>query len=83
MRLSELMQITAPMARFASGLARDAARYYAAADRLQRVCDVAGIDGIDDALKFGHVSELADFVALYGRLPGSQSEMTYFRIMRP
>ena len=81
-RLADIAQMTAPMARFVSGLARDAALYYEAADRLQRVCDAAGVDGIDDALKFGHVTELADYVALYGRLPEFKSEMVYFRITR-
>ena len=80
MRLSEIAQITAPMARFVSGLARDATLYYEAADRLQRLCDRIGVAGIDEALQFGHVSELADFVALTGRLPESRAEMIFYRV---
>ena len=78
--MTSLPQITAPMARFVNNLARNAARYYEAADRLQRLCDAVGIDGIDAALQYGHVNELADFVALYGRLPSSFGEMVAYRL---
>ena len=77
--MTSLPQITAPMARFVNNLARNAARYYEAADRLQRLCDALGIDGIDAALQYGHVSELTGFVALTGELPASRSEMMAYR----
>ena len=77
--MTSLPQITAPMVRRMSDLARNAARYHEAAAKLQRLCDALGIDGIDAALQYGHVSELTGFVALTGELPASRSEMMAYR----